>query len=385
MAPSLSSSLLQACEKCLVPVLSYAAIREFKDSLADLTLAAVAINQLASRDARPGRDALHAMLAAVGVQATTADMALNWLINERLVVGPNDLRTPHQRFANVVLGRTLAGQDRSKRETVGKLLNIALENPSHPLAGLRLLLDELHRLGHPYSWTHLVQPARLGRLIGRCWEAESTTDRMFAMLVLAELDGYVPGWPRSVLDGRYDVLARWFSDPEDPSGYGIGRLTNSVRAKDEALANALVGASDPERVAETVSKATAKTVYNLAEMLALTGSTRPGEWKARFQRQALRCSLLDGRNPRARHGQGVHAHGPTRACGRSRRRVPRAQRPCPACAARVGSARGVQGETPAERAEASACGRPLPATLSKQLSATGKRDSEQMAGYVNNP
>ncbi len=69
---------------------------------------------------------------------------------------------------------------------------------------------------------------------------------MFAMLVLAELVGYVPGWPRSVLDGHYDVLARWFSDPEDPSGYGIGRLTNSIRGKDEALANALVGASDPE-------------------------------------------------------------------------------------------------------------------------------------------
>ena len=71
---------------------------------ADLTLAAVAIHQLASRDARPGRDALHEMLAAAGVPATTADAALNWLINERLVVGPSDLRTPHQRFALVVLG-----------------------------------------------------------------------------------------------------------------------------------------------------------------------------------------------------------------------------------------------------------------------------------------
>ena len=38
---------------------------------------------------------------------------------------------------------------------VGKLLNIALEGPSYPLAGLRLLLDELPRLGHPYSWSYL--------------------------------------------------------------------------------------------------------------------------------------------------------------------------------------------------------------------------------------
>jgi len=76
-----------------------------------LTLAAVAIHQLASRDARPGRDALHVLLAAAGVPATTADTALNWLISERLVVGPSDLRTPHQRFASVVLGRILAGQN----------------------------------------------------------------------------------------------------------------------------------------------------------------------------------------------------------------------------------------------------------------------------------
>ena len=260
---------------------------------ADLTLAAVAIYQLASRDARPKRDALHAMLAAAGVPAITTDAALNWLINERLVVGPNDLRTPHQRFATVVLGRILAGQDRPQRETVGELVSIALEDPSHPLAGLRLLLDELPSLGFPYSWSHLVQPARLTRLIARCWEAESTTDRMFAMLVLAVLDGYLPGWPRSVLDGRYDVLAKWFSDPGDPSGYGIGRLTNSIRGKDAALANALVGASDPESVAEAVSKATAKTTYNLAEMLALTGSTRPDDWKIRFHDALDRKALVE--------------------------------------------------------------------------------------------
>ena len=260
---------------------------------ADLTLAAVAIYQLASRDARPKRDALHAMLAAAGVPAMIADAALNWLINERLVVGPNDLRAPHQRIATVVLGRILAGQDRPQRETVGELLNIALEDASHPLAGLRLLLDELPRLGFPYSWTHLVQPARLTRLIARCWEAENTTDRMFAMLVLAELGEYVPGWPHSVLDGRYDVLAKWFSDPEDPSGYGIGRLTNSVRGKDAALANALVGASDPETVAEAVSKATAKTAYNLAEMLAYTGNSRPDDWTLRFHNALDRKALVE--------------------------------------------------------------------------------------------
>jgi hypothetical protein len=374
---------------------------------ADSTLAAVAIHQLVSRDARPGRGALHALLAAAGVPATTADTALNWLINERLVVGPNDLRTPHQRFANVALGCILAGQDRSGRETVGELLNTALEGPSHPLAGLRLLLDELPRLGHPYSWTHLVQPARLTRLIGRCWEAKSTTDRMFAMLVLAELDEYVPGWPRCVLDGRYDVLARWFCDPEDPSGYGIGRLTNSVRAKDEALANALVGASDPERVAKAVSHATAKTAYNLAEMLALTGSTRPDDWKARFHEALDRQALVElGRRWPQTESTSIYAKlcralcwtDQTLALDMVEAFTLTAQRALAADPVGafgelnditwhtlrvldpLGAYRGKH--RPSERARrlaAGLCAALKPATLSKQLSATGKRDFQQAA------
>lgn len=258
---------------------------------ADITLAAIAIRQMASRDARTTREELHRMLENTGVTKAVVDEALCWLIEERLVIGTNDLRTPHQRFSSVVLGRILAGQDESGRKVVGALLNFALTDSTHPLAGLRSLLHEVRFLDQRYVWTGLIDPARLVPLLNRCWTATSPDDRTFAMLVLDELKSYLPGWPHSVLDGHYDVLQRWFSDPQDPSGYAIGHLTNSVRTKDEQLANALIGVSDAERVATMVSKATAATAYNLSEMLSLTGGSRPEEWKTRFlaalDRQAL--------------------------------------------------------------------------------------------------
>ncbi|UUZ67923.1 hypothetical protein LP416_26585 [Polaromonas sp. P2-4] len=258
---------------------------------ADITLAAVAIRQMASRDARPSRDELHSMLEDAGVTNVAADEALSWLIRERLVVGTSDLRTPHQRFSSVVLGRILAGQDEVGRRAVGALLNSALTDSALPLAGLHFLLHEVRFLDQRYIWTGLVDPARLAPLLNRCWTVVSADERMFAMLVLHELSGYIPGWPHSVLDGRYDVLAQWFSDPQEPSGYGIGRLTNAVREKDEQLANALIGASDAEGVAATVSRASVATAYNLSEMLSFTGNSRPEAWKARFSaaldRQAL--------------------------------------------------------------------------------------------------
>ena len=228
---------------------------------------------------------------------------------------------------------------------------------------------------------------------------------MFAMLVLAELGWYVPGWPRSVLDGRYDVLARWFSDPEDPSGYGIGQLTNSVRAKDEALANSLVGASNAGMVAGAVSKATAKTAYNLAEMLALTGSTRPDDWTARFRNALDRNAQVElGRQwPQAEliftYAKLCHAlcwTDETLALDMVEAFTPTAQR---ALAANpvgtfdelyditwhtlrvldpLGAYRGKH--RPSERGRrlaAGLCAALKPATLSKQLSATGKRDFQQ--------
>ncbi len=258
---------------------------------ADLTLAAIALRQLASRDARPSREEVHALLAAAKISPASADAALDWLVDARLVIAMTDLRTPHQRFAVVVLGRILAGQDQAGREAVGALLNFVLEDPSHPLAGLRLLLDEFPRLDMNYNWTHLVRPESLAPLLTRCWAARSADERTFAMLILAELNRYAPGWPRSVLEGHEAVLADWFSHPDDPSG-GVGRLTNSVGQSDKAFAEAMVGASDPERVAAAVSNVTAQTAFNLAEMLSMTGGARPEAWKARFAADLDRKALV---------------------------------------------------------------------------------------------
>ena len=150
-----------------------------------------------------------------------------------------------------------------------------------------------------------------------------------ALWSLVELNGYVPGWPRSVLDGHYDISARWFSDPEDPSGYGVGRLTNSVRGKDEALASALVRASDAERVAEAVSKATAKTAYNLAEMLCPLGRCVAPGIRCQFHerqhrehgvRRAFGTPTASDEISQARGSDKVHpAIGVTRRVSSSRR------------------------------------------------------------------
>ncbi|MBE9550184.1 MAG: hypothetical protein IMF09_12325 [Proteobacteria bacterium] len=76
---------------------------------ADLILAAVAIRQLASRDARAVPGEIVEVCARAGIDAGMVDQGLEWLGKQRLIVGVADCRAPHQRFATVVLKRILEG------------------------------------------------------------------------------------------------------------------------------------------------------------------------------------------------------------------------------------------------------------------------------------
>ena len=87
---------------------------------ADIALAAAGIRQIASRDALCKRYVLLSLLSSVGVEPAEGDRALDWLINERLVNGPEDLRPPHQRFAAVVVRRILEGRTPKVEKPSGK-------------------------------------------------------------------------------------------------------------------------------------------------------------------------------------------------------------------------------------------------------------------------
>jgi hypothetical protein len=249
---------------------------------ADITLAAAAIRQIASRDARCKREALLSLMSTAGVNGMEIEAALDWLVGQRLVISPEDLRCPHQRFAAVVLERILEGQDSEGRRAIAEILHAAFNDPELPLAGLQSLLHELRFIGEFGRWSRLLDPRRIAHLVDRCWSASSSEDRTYAMLALDELDSYIPDWPRAVLESRVDQLADWISNPVDPMGYGVCRLMNDVYQRDKALGEAIVAGADPSRVAAAVSGVTPVTAYNLAELMRGISPARSPDWRKAF-------------------------------------------------------------------------------------------------------
>lgn len=250
---------------------------------ADLILAAAAIRQLATHDARIQPDDLAELFDAGGIPSEQRSDETNWLIERRLLLAENDLRCPHQRLATVLIARILEGQANDGRAAIGAMINHVVATDSYPLSGISVLLTELRMMGN-YSrhWLHLIDASLLTQLIARCWAASTPEERRGATWLLSELQSYVNEWPTAITQGYEQVAATWFSDPLPGTGYGVGYLIGQIGMKDPALAQGLIARADPVKVAAAVSRRNAVLACEAAGMVSSCMSHRPDDWRARY-------------------------------------------------------------------------------------------------------
>lgn len=232
---------------------------------ADLILAAVAMRQLASRDARAVPGEIAEVCERAGIDARTVDQGLEWLGKQRLIVGAADCRTPHQRFASVVLKRVLEGQYKDGREKIAAMIEGVLRDPQFPYAGLRVLIHELRFGSGDYSWTRLLGQPGVEAAVARCWAAEGS-DRGFAALALSDLWDFADGGATAVVGPHVATLASWISNPSD-GAYGFGHILNNLAQQNRDVAEKAVAAADPIAIATAYSNANPDTAYGLADLL----------------------------------------------------------------------------------------------------------------------
>ncbi len=232
---------------------------------ADLILAAVAMRQLVSRDARALPAEIAEISTRAGIDIGVLNHGLEWLRKQRLIIGAADCRTPHQRFASVVLEGILVGQDKSGRDKIAAMIEGVLCDPQFPHAGRRVLIHELRFGSGNYSWTHLLGQPGVEAAVVRCWAAEGP-ERGFAALALSDLWDFAQGGAPAVVGPHVTTLANWISNPSD-SAYGFGQLLNNLAHLDRNIAEKVIEAANPVAIANAYSNASPDTAYGLAYLL----------------------------------------------------------------------------------------------------------------------
>ncbi len=248
---------------------------------ADLILAAVAIRQLASRDARAATGEIVEVCKRAGIDAGIVDQGLKWLGKQRLIVGTVDCRTPHQRFATVVLKRIFEGQGKDAREKIATMIEGVLRDPKFPYAGLRVLIHDLRFGSGNYSWTRLLGQPGVEAAVARCWAAEGS-DRGFAALALSDLWDFAEGGVTAVVEPHVSILANWISNPSD-GAYGFGHILNNLAQQDRDVAEKVVAATDPIAIAAAYSNANPDTAYGLADLLSSVAYVKVDEFNAKVR------------------------------------------------------------------------------------------------------
>ena len=249
---------------------------------AAITFAAIAIRQLASRDARPPLGDIVRLAGGAGVAESDVRGALEWLARERLIVDARDLRCPHQRFAAVVLAEILDCGIAEEHAAVAAILRGVFADATLPLAGLYVLLHEL-RFGGGYGrWTHLVAPDVLESAIERAWSAETAELQGHAAFFLAEANALTGTGPLHACERHAETLVRWLDEVDGPSALGLAHFVNDLRSRDKGAPPRLFGASNPERVAAAVSSATPENAYQFGQLAGCLWIIADDGWKRRF-------------------------------------------------------------------------------------------------------
>lgn len=257
----------------------------------DLILAAVAMRQMVSRDARAVPEEIAEVCERAGIDIWTVDQGLKWLGAQRLIVSPSDCRTPHQRFASVVLTHILEGQDKSGREKIAKMIEGILCDPQFPHAGLRVLIHELRFGNSHYSWTRLLGQSAVEVAVTRCWAAEGS-DRGFAALALSDLWDFVEGGATATVGPHVATLANWISNPSD-GAYGFGHILNALAQLDRSVAEKVVTAANPVAIATEYSNANPDTAYGLADLLRSIASVKVDDFNAKVRAALDRDKLRE--------------------------------------------------------------------------------------------
>lgn len=252
---------------------------------ADLVLGAIAIRQLATRDARATAQDLQPMFVAAGLAPGAVDAAVAWLVEQRIVVAATDLRCPHQRFSAKVFDPLLEHRDADGRRQIARMMSQTLADPAMSLAGLGLLLSEFRMSGSGARWSRLVDEHALTPFLERCWSAESADDIAAAARALREIDSYLPDAIKRPGRSAVVTVARWFSAPQPGMAYAVGNYLNGTY-RNVRYGRAIVRASNPEAIADRLNDAlrpeTADFASEIAKMITQAFSSLTPEWKARY-------------------------------------------------------------------------------------------------------
>lgn len=244
---------------------------------AALPLAAVAIRQLASRDARCSPAQVEQLLTAASVDTSTLNRSIDALVGDRLVLAADDLRCPHQRLAGVLLGSILQRQDEAAIASVSAMLNAVMADASLPPGGLGTLLHEL-TFTNDGRWHRLIDRAALELLIDRCWTSSGPNGVMTACFVLTEIASYMRGGSSIVIQGNEPKLVSWIEQAVDPMGHGLSRLLNRVLNEAQDVAVGLTRKANPEVISALISNVDAGSVWHVAELARCLRLGAGDEW-----------------------------------------------------------------------------------------------------------
>jgi hypothetical protein len=261
---------------------------------ADLLLAVLAAQQLLSRDAGTDQATLMS-LATRSLQRSEdwAQQALAVLIERRLALPGEHIRTPHQRFAAHALRAVLRAEDQPDEQLL-HYLRQQMRDRAITLGGIHWLLDDLSHVDQiRYGQSRLLDAETVQTLVDRCISAPRQ-ERATAAIVLWDMTRWGDAAEDQVLAHRTTV-AHWIGEATAHEALPLRWTANGLRStmRRESAWETTATRIPPLAFAHRLNaELTTESAYSWAELLGELWQVVPEAWKQQCVEGLDRETLL---------------------------------------------------------------------------------------------
>ncbi|AZH30627.1 hypothetical protein [Paenibacillus sp. M-152] len=249
---------------------------------ADLLLVSISIKQFLNLDAPMSLEGLDLVVKYYKKDNDWLQSNLDILRKRNLLLSGNHIRTPHIRFASVVINRFFEYASDTEIDLTISFMQQLMLSVETPLQGISWLLNEIRFIDKlRYDKYTVISDSVWNSIIERCWVTDMMERRNAAFVLNALARTRVNG--NEKLIEHLPILAQWIEKANDKSAYALANLVNDIYNHSYEAAEKLVSLISPMNLASRLNEARVEGAYSWGHLLGRIRLCANDQWCEQFK------------------------------------------------------------------------------------------------------
>lgn len=249
---------------------------------ADLLLVSISIKQFLNLDAPISVKWLDLVARYFQKDNDWLQSNLDILRKRNLLLPGTQIRTPHIRFAAVVINRFFKYATETEIDHIISFIQELIVSSETPLQGISWLLNEIWSIDKLRNYRNiLITDSVWGSIVDRCLVVNLMERRNAAFVLIALVRNTIDGAEKLI--EYVPVISKWIEMADNNSSYALANLINDIYNHSRESAERLIALINPVTLANRLSEASVEGAYSWGYLIGRIRLGTDDQWCEQFK------------------------------------------------------------------------------------------------------